>query len=243
MISRLILTLSLLLFLHCCYSQQLHQDPLSGISYLMKQGGSAAIILIHGYRSNEADLFGLKDHFHKDYTIISPRGPIDYQSGSNSWYNVDFSTKPPGRDLVQANSSIAILKIFIRQMIKSHHLDSTNTLVGGFSQGAILSYTLAIEHPELVGGYFGIGGALLKPDMKALNTKTESYKDLEVFIGHGIEDPLLTIDNGRKVNSVLTDAGIQTTYREYNMKHEISRECLADLIRWCDEKLLSNDNK
>ena len=49
------------------------------------------LILLHGYGSNEDDLFSFSSELPEDYFIISVRAPYDLQPYGHSWYDIHFT--------------------------------------------------------------------------------------------------------------------------------------------------------
>ncbi len=59
--------------------------------YKVKESKSAPaglIILMHGYGSNEADLFALTSYFPENYTIVSLQAPTQLATNSYQWFTI-----------------------------------------------------------------------------------------------------------------------------------------------------------
>jgi len=188
-----------------------------------------AIILLHGVGSNEQDLFSLADQLPDDYYIISARGPLTLGNGRYAWYNVDFSTGKPVFDTQQENASRDKITAFISQIKKEYHLDEI--YLGGFSQGAIMSYSIALTQPSTLKGIIILGGRILeeiKPAVKQNVTLTK----LKVFVAHGVQDGTLPIHYARDAKTYLETMQVQLSYHEYNMGHQINADVIKDLNAW-----------
>ena len=99
-----------------------------------------AIILLHGYGSNEEDLFSFATELPDEYYVISARAPYDMIYGSYAWYAINFDAdENKFSDLDQARSSRDLIVDFIDECISKYPIDSDNVILIGFSQGAILS--------------------------------------------------------------------------------------------------------
>jgi phospholipase/carboxylesterase len=48
------------------------------------------LLLLHGYGSNEEDLFSFATELPDDYFIVSARAPFDLMYGSYAWYAINF---------------------------------------------------------------------------------------------------------------------------------------------------------
>jgi phospholipase/carboxylesterase len=208
------------------------------LSFLLKQPlakskSSKAIILLHGVGSNEKDLFTLANELPDDLLIISPRGPIEIGSNSHAWYLVGFSSGNPVIDEVQEVYSRRILIQFIEQIKATYNLDEI--YLGGFSQGAIMSYSVGLTHPLLVQGLVLLSGRILE-EIKPLVHKSQELADLKIFIAHGIQDSTLPVTYARQAKQYLLGLALQLSYHEYIMGHQVNGEELKDISEWLEEE-------
>jgi len=188
-----------------------------------------AIILLHGVGSNEQDLFSLAEHLPDDYFIISPRGQFTLGPGRYAWYNVDFSTGKPLFNAQQELSSRKVIFDFIKQVKLKYNLDEV--YVGGFSQGAIMSYSIGLLHPQEIKGVIALSGRMLD-EIKPELTPTEDLKKLKVFIAHGVQDNTLQIGYARTAKTYLESLQVVLSSHEYEIGHQISQAVIADLNKW-----------
>src|SRR6516164_689677 len=119
-----------------------------------------AIILLHGVGSNEKDLFSFADQLPDNCYIISPRGQFILSEGRYAWYNVDFSTGKPIINKEQEASSRDAISAFVKEIKQQYQIDEL--YIGGFSQGAIMSYTIGLISPKEVTGIFALSGRVLE---------------------------------------------------------------------------------
>ena len=193
------------------------------------------IILLHGYRSNEQDLFSLAPSLPDKFLVVSARGPYTISEGSYMWYQADFSKEKPIINKEQAESSRKVILEFIEQLKIEHSFDETQVYLVGFSQGAIMSYNVGLTEPMKIKGFAAMSGRI--PD--EIETKVASkdkLQHLSVFISHGTIDNVLKIENARNAKEYLKKLNIIPTYKEYPEPHTISQEMLTDLIDWLNKK-------
>ena len=98
------------------------------------------IFLLHGYGSNEEDLFSLKEFIPNNYIIISLRGPISIGFNSYAWYSINFQNNIDR--WIDCDEAISSKNIIINDIIlhlKDLAFTNENVSILGFSQGAILS--------------------------------------------------------------------------------------------------------
>lgn len=216
-------------------SNTLLVDSLS-LKYLIKYSTvqtnkKKAIILLHGLGSNEEDLFSLAQNLPKDYIIICPRGLYTFSKGSYAWYNVDFSSGKPLYDAKQELQSRTMLLQFIEQVKSKYQIEEL--YVGGFSQGAIMSFTLGLEHPSTFKGIICMSGRILQeiqPNIK----ENKELSQLKIFLAHGTQDGTLSINYAREAKNFLEKIHTQLSYFEFNMGHQICSEELVKLVEWLD---------
>ncbi len=107
------------------------------------------LLLLHGYGSNEQDLFSFATELPDDYYIVSARAPYNMQYGSYAWYAINFDAdQNKFSDHEQAKISRDLIAHFIDELVANYPIDTKNVTLVGFSQGAILSYAVALSYPE-----------------------------------------------------------------------------------------------
>jgi len=193
---------------------------------------SPAILMLHGYGSNEADLFSLADYFPDNYYIISARAPFNVQFGGFSWYDIflDFENNKISDDQ-QAWDSVLKLSEFTDDLIEKYNLDKDNFNLLGFSQGAILSYALALNYPEKYHKIMALSG-YINENIMPVQENVSKFKKLNFFVSHGKNDDVIPIDVARKTPLYLQEKNVKHIYNEYVMGHTINDKCLQDLIDW-----------
>jgi phospholipase/carboxylesterase len=192
------------------------------------------IFLLHGLGSNEEDLFSFAGQLPEKYLVISARAPISLGGDRYAWYQVDFSTGKPVFNHQQEEESRSQLIEFISEIREKYSVNSDEVYLGGFSQGAIMSYSIGLTRPDLVTGIIIMSGRFLD-EMKPASTNGDKLQRLRVFISHGIDDATLGIQYARQSVAYLQSLHIDPTYKEYQAGHSISSEMLTDVVRWLKE--------
>ncbi len=213
------------------------------LSFLLKQlltksQSSKAIILLHGVGSNEKDLFSLANELPGDLLIISPRGPYELGNSSHAWYQVDFSSGSPFINETQEEYSRKILIQFIEQVKAAYNI--SEIYLGGFSQGAIMSYSIGLTHPSLLQGLILLSGRILE-EIKPLVHESKALTDLKIFIAHGLQDSTLSVAYAKQAKQYLLEFALQLSYHEYTMGHQVNGEVLKDLREWLQEESKKKD--
>jgi phospholipase/carboxylesterase len=188
-----------------------------------------AIILLHGVGSNEKDLFALTGQLPADFYIFSVRGQFTLGPDRYAWYQVDFSTGKPVFNTQQELSSREQIEQFVKQIKHKYQLDEV--YLAGFSQGAIMRYTIGLTQPREITGVISLGGRVLEEIQNTIEP-IGAFKQLRVFIAHGVQDGTLPIHYARTAKTFMETLGVQLSYHEYQMGHQINLEVLADLSNW-----------
>ncbi len=188
------------------------------------------LILLHGYGSNEEDLFSFAPTLPEDWLIVSFRAPLNSQYEGFSWYDINLMNLENRVDVPQAKESMnAILQKIID--LKQHYSLSDGPIhLCGFSQGGILSYALALKKPQL---FSKVACLSCYPEERLLEDIVKDKKKLEhlrFFISHGTEDAVIPLEWGRKGSELLYDLSCYFSFREYMSGHGVNQKNYLDLM-------------
>ena len=194
------------------------------------------LILLHGYGSNELDLFSFADELPDEFLIVSARAPYEIGFGGYAWYAINLDTNNSKfSDLEQAQKSLDIIAKFIDDIKQKYNTNLNKTFVLGFSQGAILSYALSFQYPNKVQHILALSGYinedLLPKNLDAKNIKTDYY------ISHGTVDQVLPVDLARKSTKILNKFGFTYNYSEYPVGHGVPPQNFFSLKKWIEDRL------
>jgi phospholipase/carboxylesterase len=194
------------------------------------------ILLLHGYGSNEQDLFSFAAELPEEYYIISARAPYDLQYGSYAWYAINFDAdENKFSDHEQARLSRDLIIQFIDELVDNYPIDNENIVLVGFSQGAILSYAVAISHPEKIKKVVALSGYANDEILKE-NYQSNDFSKLKIFHSHGTVDQVIPVEWARKTKPFLDNLNINSTYKEYPIGHGVSPQNFYDFKNWLQEK-------
>ncbi len=202
----------------------------------IEAGTPPLLLLLHGIGSNEYDLYGLAPFLDKRFLIISVRAPNTLGSGSYEWFEADFTPQGPVINPAQAEASRNILIAFLHEALTAYGADPKQVYLMGFSQGAIMSASVALTQPELVAGVVLMSGRIL-PEIQPLITSNQELTGLPFLVVHGTADMVLPVSHGRASRQLLSSLPVELTYQEYPMGHEVSQESLADVTAWLSAHL------
>ena len=198
----------------------------------VKLDKNPAIILLHGYGSNEEDLFSFATELPDEYYVISARAPYDMMYGSYAWYAINFDAdENKFSDLDQARSSRDLIVEFIDECVSKYAIDAEKVTLIGFSQGAILSSAVALSYPEKVNRVVALSG-YLNTEIATEDYLKNNITKVKFFVSHGTVDQVIPVDWARKTKPVLENLGIDVVYKEYPIGHGVSPQNFYDLRDW-----------
>lgn len=193
------------------------------------------LLLLHGYGSNEEDLFSFASELPDNYYIVSARAPFDMMYGSYAWYAINFDEdENKFSDLVQARQSRDLIVDFIDEIIAKYPIDANKVTLIGFSQGSILSYAVALSYPEKVQKLVAMSG-YLNTEIAIENYTKNDFSNLSVFASHGTVDQVIPVDWARKTEPILKELGISIVYKEYPIGHGVSPQNFYDFKNWLEQ--------
>jgi phospholipase/carboxylesterase len=193
------------------------------------------LLLLHGYGSNEADLFSFASELPEEYFVISAQAPYDMQFGSFAWYEINFDADVNKfSDLNQARQSRDMIADFIDELLAKYPIDSTKVSLIGFSQGSILSYAVALSYPTKIAKVVAMSG-YLNLDMAIEGFEKNDISGLKIFASHGTVDQVIPVEWARKTPQLLENFGIDVVYKEYPIGHGVSPQNFFDFRKWLAE--------
>jgi phospholipase/carboxylesterase len=189
-----------------------------------------ALVLFHGRGADEHDLFPLLDMLDPERRLLgaTARGPLSLPPGGAHWYAVRRVGYP---DPETFHSTYPQLAAWLDGMLDEHGIPHERTVLGGFSQGSVMAYALGLgaRRPRPA-GILALSGFI--PEVEGFELDLSAAAGLPVAIGHGTDDPVISVEFGRDARDRLVDAGADVTYRESPMPHTIDPAFLRELPDW-----------
>jgi len=198
----------------------------------IKQEKNPLLLLLHGYGSNEQDLFSFASELPGEYYVVSAQAPFDMMYGSYAWYSINFDAdENKFSDIGQARASRDIVAGFIDELINAYPIDAEKVTLVGFSQGSILSYAIALSYPEKVKRVVAMSG-YLDTEIAVDDFAENDFSRLKIFASHGTADQVIPVEWARKSIPVLEDLGIPVVYKEYPVGHGVAPQNFFDFRNW-----------
>lgn len=204
---------------------------------------SPTIVLFHGYGASAFDLYPLHQVVKTPpgTNWIFPDGhleiPIAPGYNGKAWFPIDMEAlqrammmgtfrdfseiTPPGLDVAREKSLA---------MLEALDVPFENLIIGGFSQGAMLTMDIALRHEKNPRGLLILSGTLLNRDIWADLMKQKG--NLTFFQSHGRQDPVLGYKPAKDLNQMLRDAGMVGEFISFPGGHEIPYEVVDGMSRY-----------
>jgi phospholipase/carboxylesterase len=196
-----------------------------------------ALVLFHGRGADEHDLMPLLDALDPQRRLVGvcPRGPLRLPPGGAHWYVVQAIGYP---DPPTFFATYEAATEWLDSVPELTGVPLERTVLGGFSQGCVMSYTLGLgrDRPSPA-GIIGLSGFL--PTVAGWELDLQR-PGLPAAIGHGTNDPVIDVSWGRDARDRLSAAGLSVTYRESPMGHSIDGAFVAELVGWLRDAIAAS---
>jgi phospholipase/carboxylesterase len=193
-----------------------------------------ALVLFHGRGADELDLFPLFDVLDPGRRLlgVTPRGPLALPPGGAHWYVVERIGYP---DSSTFHETFRRASDWLDTMAGEAAIPPERTILGGFSQGAVMTYALGLGRGRpRPAGLIALSGFV--PTVPGFELDLQPPLP-PVAIGHGTFDPVIEVAWGRRARETLEAASASVTYRESPLPHAIDPRFLGELARWIERAL------
>ncbi|MFN2468723.1 MAG: alpha/beta hydrolase [Gaiellaceae bacterium] len=193
-----------------------------------------ALVLLHGRGTDEFDLAPLIDLLDPKRRLlgVTPGGPLALPPGGRHWYALHEIGYP---DPPTFASTFERLSGWLDALAAETGIPLGRTLLGGFSQGAVMGYALALARGRpRPAALVALSGFV--PTVEGLVLDLDSPLP-PVAIGHGTLDPVITAEWSRRARALLEEAGAEVFYREYPLPHAVDPGFLHELAPWLEAAL------
>lgn len=210
-------------------------------------GDGPVVVLLHGFGASGTDLVPLGQHIPAPAgtRFAFPEAPLALDMGfgmmdSRAWWMIDVERMQRAmmagqlRDLTSevpdgASEAHEMLVECLDAIEAKLAVTGDRVVLGGFSQGAMLSTDVALRTGRPLAGLALMSGTLLAADeWVPLMPKREG---LEVFQSHGRNDPILPFSIAERLRDELAGAGLSVEFVPFAGGHEIPAPALSGLAR------------
>jgi phospholipase/carboxylesterase len=209
------------------------------IATASNQHPAAAVILCHGFGAPGTDLVPVANEMIatnsalNDAMFVFPAAPIELEPmfDARAWWPIDIEKiqylmmTGAFRELrnsipSELSSCRQMINTIIGYLIGSQNLTSRQIIVGGFSQGAMLTTDVALNFEDPLGGLLIWSGSLINE--AAWTTAANACEKLSIVQSHGRLDPILPFAGAEFLRDMLVSAGHQVKFIAFDDQHTIS---------------------
>lgn len=208
-----------------------------------------AVILCHGFGAPATDLVGLgaellrvEPTLRGRVRFVFPGAPLSLDAlgmwGGRAWWHLDMAKIEAAmasgeirdlRDDQPAGLPAArrALMGLIEAVLRQTGLPMSKVVLGGFSQGAMLTTDVALRLEEAPAALVVMSGTLLSES--EWRKRAPTRRGLKVLQSHGTLDPLLPFAAAEWLRDLMVDAGMDVTFLPFQGPHTIPMEMLRQL--------------
>jgi len=200
------------------------------------EGNPPAIVMLHGFGSDENDLFSFSSELPSEYAIISLRAPLQMQPFGNAWYTIYFdANNDKFSDDEQAVESRELVVKCLDEIISTYKVDPKRITLLGFSQGTILSFAVALSYPEKVANVIGLSGYVNEAILKE-GYESNNFKGLNIYTSHGSVDQVIPVEWARRSKPFFEKLNIPCSYSEFPVGHGVAPQNFYEFKEWLSNR-------
>ena len=189
------------------------------------------LVLHHGRGADEHDLLSLGDVLDPQQRlhVATPRAPLTLPGWPGYHWYVVPRVGYPDHDTFHA--AYAALAGFHDELWERTGLGPEQTVLGGFSMGSVMSYSLGLgpDRPAPA-GILAFSGFV--PVVDGWEPDLASRHDTRVFIAHGRRDPVMEVGFAQRAHELLGAGGLDVEYHESDAAHHIDPAHVGPATSW-----------
>lgn len=216
-------------------------------------GDGPTVVLCHGFGAPGDDLVSLARVIevapHTRWFFPEAPHAIDVGMGmvGRAWWHIDMMklqmalARGEIRDLASEtpdglDAAADALTSCLDSLVNDHGVDPARMVLGGFSQGAMLTTELTLCRGTAHAGLAVLSGTLLS-EARWRAGAAERARGLAVFQSHGRYDPILPYPGAEELRDILTASGADVSFVPFSGQHEIPPPALDGLQRFARARL------
>ena len=199
---------------------------------------NATIIVLHGLGADGNDFVPLCRRLALDpvgpvrfVLPDAPERPVTRDGGyvMRAWF--DLYAPGAGQEAeADVRASQALVDALIAREVE-RGVPASRIVLMGFSQGCAMALFAGLRHPDRLAGIVGLSGYLPLAAATA-HERSEANADVPVFLAHGTQDDVVTIDRALAAREVLDALAVPYEWHVYGIDHEVNIEEIRDINRW-----------
>jgi phospholipase/carboxylesterase len=218
--------------------------PLETIEIETGAGPGASVIWLHGLGANGRDFVPIVSELGLPESpairFVFPHAPlravtVNMGAIMRAWYDLELERGDLRADEADIRESQGLIEGLIERE-RERGISATAIVLAGFSQGGAMALHTGLRYPARLAGILALSCSL--PLAGTLDAETSpANRDVPIFMGHGVDDPLIRIGRARRSHARLVELGYRVTWREYPMPHSLCDAEVGDIGVWLGQTL------
>ncbi len=209
---------------------------------------AASIIVLHGLGADGNDFVPIAREL--DLRALGPVRfvfpsapvlPVTLNGGyrMRAWYDIHPPSANPAVPRLEDEAGLRAAQGLVQGLIDrevTRGVPAHRIVLMGFSQGCAMTLMTGLRAPQRLAGLVGLSGYLPIAETTAAE-RGEANRDTPIFLAHGEDDPMVTIDRAIASRDELQRLGYAVEWHSYPMEHTVSTQEVDDLNVWLLEVL------
>ncbi|MEZ4403626.1 MAG: hypothetical protein R3B06_26615 [Kofleriaceae bacterium] len=206
-------------------------------------GDGPTVVLLHGFGAGGDDLVELGVYLDAPAGTrwVFPAAPLELgglYGDSRAWWMIDLARLERAEPAIRADEcpaglpeARAAVRALLDELARDFHRADATTVLGGFSQGAMLAVDVALHHGAPLAGLALLSGTLIA--VADWRPRMASLAGVTVLQTHGTRDQVLAFAGAERLRDFLLEAGASVGFLPFPGGHELPPpvlEALADLL-------------
>jgi len=196
-----------------------------------------SIIWLHGLGADGNDFVPIAEELSLPVAVRyifphAPMRPVTINGGfiMRAWYDISGQDIGSNPDVAGIRASQDMVESLIAQEM-SNGMIPKNIFLAGFSQGGAITLHTMLRQKYPLGGALALSTYLPLAE-KIDNESLAASRSTPIFMAHGKIDPVVPYELGKTSSDLLSKAGYEVEWHEYNMPHSVCEEELRDIEAW-----------
>jgi phospholipase/carboxylesterase len=204
---------------------------------------AASVIVLHGLGADGNDFVPIAREL--DLGAIgpvrfvfpsAPVRPVTINGGyaMRAWYDIHPPSANPAVPRLEDEAGLRASQDLVQGLIDreiTRGVPARRIVLMGFSQGCAMTLMTGLRAPQRLAGLVGLSGYLPIAETTAAE-RGEANRDVPIFLAHGEQDPMVTIDRAEASRDALQRLGYGVEWHSYPMEHTVSTQEVDDLNAW-----------
>lgn len=196
------------------------------MKHIFQKGNDSSkptLLLLHGTGGTEQDLLPLAERIDADANVLSVRGNVS-ENGMPRYFRRLAEGVFDEEDLIFRTKE---LYNFLDEAAEKYDFDRNNVIAVGYSNGANIAASLLFHYQD------ALKGAILHhPMVPRKGIELPNLSEKAVFIAAGTNDPICPAQESEDLNTILENAGANTTLHWENMGHQLNLGEIEAAGKW-----------